>query len=251
MRPLVAFCQDFFWTNTLHTLLWEQLLLRGIFLSAFDFSAHNEWLLKILIVPMNGTNLTQTKGFPIAQKPCIGLLALPGACRLVPSRSVSHQEIPSFHNSFNQNFYPMKREYSKNAFWGLLLVAAFAFLGAGQLSAQSQALVANGSGNSVPSKGVYSLPQGNFVNSTLAETILLQQMEQLLGQMKANQGSPFFSALERKFNYFSTIRNEIATGKSVKEAIATGLLGAVLPMPRPSQTVISQLKQEAVNLLVI
>lgn len=200
---------------------------------------------------MNGTNLTQSKGFAIAQNLCIGLLASPGARRFAPARSFSHQDILTFHNSFNQNFDPMKRVYSKNAFWALLLIAAFSFLGAGQLAAQSQALVANGSGNSVPSKGVYSLPQGNFVNSTIAENILLQQMELLLGQMKANQGNPFFSALERKFNYFSAIRNEIATGKSVKEAIAAGLSGAVFPMPRPSQTVISQLKQEAVNLLII
>ena len=200
---------------------------------------------------MNGTNLTQAKGFVIAQKPCSSLPAPPGGGRFDASRSFPYLEILSFNNSFNQNFDPMKSVYSKNAFWTLLLVIACSFLGAGQLAAQSQALAAPGSGNSLPTKGVYALPQGNFVNATLAESILLQQMEQLLGQMKASQGAPFFSALERKYNYFSTIRNEIAMGKSVKEAIATGLSGAVFPMPRPSQTVISQLKQEAVNLLAI
>ncbi|MCB0520634.1 MAG: hypothetical protein H6577_16390 [Lewinellaceae bacterium] len=142
----------------------------------------------------------------------------------------------------------MKRVYSKNAVLGLLLAFSFVFFGAGKLAAQAQATtlvsVSNGT-------ALYAQPVGNFVVSGQADSKLLLEMEQLVAQMKANPGSPFFDALQRKFNYFSAIRNEVATGKSVKEAIVSGLEGAALPLPRPTQIALQQLKQEAVNLLKV
>lgn len=142
----------------------------------------------------------------------------------------------------------MKKVKFKIAFLGLLLAFAFVLFGTGRVVAQTQATTAV----SVTSgTALFAQPVGNFVVSGQAESKLLQEMQQLMAQMKANQGSPFFDALQRKFNYYSAIRNEVASGKSVKEAIVNGLEGAALPLPRPTQYALQQLKLEAVNLLKV
>ena len=68
-------------------------------------------------------------------------------------------------------------------------------------------------------------------------------------QMKALNGTPLFSSLERKYNYYNEISDNLGKGQTVAEAISSGLTGAAFPLPRPSTNFLIQIKQEAVSLL--
>jgi hypothetical protein len=103
-----------------------------------------------------------------------------------------------------------------------------------------------------PSSPIYEVPQGIFVSSAQAHSLLDAAMVAMKDIMITSQpGDPTFDAILVKYKYYQSIKTHLWAGATTPNAIAAGLwifletaeLGSV------SQSTQAALKAEAIDLL--
>jgi len=146
----------------------------------------------------------------------------------------------------------MKKVNFKTAVSALVLALVFLFLGTERVGAQS-AFTANSSVN-LPNggKGIYALPQGNFVDSNEALDILTNELLDVKNLLLSLPPGALYNATNRQYIYYNSILAELLAGKSVPDAIVYALvsidpdtIGGATPAQQQS------LKQSAIDLLSI
>jgi hypothetical protein len=108
----------------------------------------------------------------------------------------------------------MKKVNFRNVLMGLLMVFAFLVTGTEKATAQSGDIISP----------LLLVPQGNFVNSTVAKDRLIPELESMKVQLQTLlPGSTPYINTERRYMYFEGIDDYLQTGKPVAEAIRAGL----------------------------
>ena len=130
----------------------------------------------------------------------------------------------------------------------MMLVAAFAAFA--MLFGAKDAVAQTGL-----SEGVFSLPTGNFVNSSDAVVLLTGQVGTYKGLLETlTPGTQAYYNAERSTYYYITILNEVEAGKDIPVSIVSGLEfisadGNSDPYGGASKTVLFGYRQDAINLL--
>ena len=143
----------------------------------------------------------------------------------------------------------MKKVNFKVLLMSLSFIFCFLLVGVDTVEAQSIKKVTGPNNPSGTNDPTYAIPQGNFVTNQVAIDKLLAEMVSLKSTMMGlglNQGDPVFDATLVMYQYYSAIKEEIESGKSVAESIVVGLAKVRLNM---SSAQLTDMKNTAIALL--
>ena len=151
----------------------------------------------------------------------------------------------------------MKKVNFKVVLMALSFAFSFLVLGVNRVEAQAaQTTVSAGGSASSFGKGVFALPQGNFVGQQLALDLLLNAMTAdktvLASFGQGQQGSALYVAIVKRVRYYNAIYALIEGGKPTAEAITIALSQLAFTPDATEITTQSQLatlKAGAVDLL--
>ena len=139
---------------------------------------------------------------------------------------------------------------------GALSFAFFLLVGMNRMEAQTVSTMTAPGGTTTKAGGsstVLVVPQGNFVSTDDAKTILGDELASLKDQLaQMAPGNSFYTSVLNHYNYYSNIDNALRAGAAVPNAIVQGLSPFTTDeMGVLSQSNLTVLRQAAINLLSI
>ena len=151
----------------------------------------------------------------------------------------------------------MKKVIFEKSLRALIATCCFLLLGAVAVSAQgkltSVAVVPGVTNPPAPSAPVYDVPQGVFVSTSVAISLLENELVKIKNDLANAQNDPaLFDALLVKYKYFGKIAEHLQAGATTPNAIAAGLwifLEDATGLSGVSTSTQEQLKAEAIALL--
>jgi hypothetical protein len=154
----------------------------------------------------------------------------------------------------------MKKVIFENGLRAFLATFCFLLLGAVAVSAQSKLTsipqVPGVSNPPTPSSPIYEVPQGIFVSSAEAQSLLDAAMADMKDFMTGTgtngPGDPLFEATLIKYKYYQSIKDHLWAGAATADAIAAGLwifLQDADGLSEVSLSTQADLKAEAIDLL--
>ncbi|MBK9014612.1 MAG: hypothetical protein IPM82_11320 [Saprospiraceae bacterium] len=135
----------------------------------------------------------------------------------------------------------MKKVNFKSMLTALSVALTLLFVGIGSAGAQSDM-----------TSSPLTIPQGSFVDANQAQVILGEQLDILKDQLSVLQiGDPIYTAVEIKYVYYQEIDNALKSGSTVSSSIVQGLAPFMTEAYDLTSTQVTQLKQDAIDLLSI